>query len=113
VDFPVSELDAAFSALRPNAKAMFLAQVAHMATVAARDSYVTTDAHPERNYEHPDAIILRDANNFVHRVTGYISHVLDGTEGEGQDASVMSMIAEHFHKHQLAHYLPKWLGISN
>jgi len=36
----------------------------------------------------PYSIILRDANNFVHRVVGYILHVLKGTELE----SVMEMM---------------------
>lgn len=92
---------------------MFLAQVAHMATVAARVSYVPDDTHPERNYANPDPIILRDANNFVHRVTGYIMHVLDSTEMDGQDKSVMAMIEEHFREHGLAEWLQKWLKISD
>jgi hypothetical protein len=92
---------------------MFLARVAHMATVAARESYVATEVHPDRNYDHPDAVTLRDANNFIHRVTGYIMHVLDGTEREGQDASVMAMIAEHFRERQLSRYLRQWLEIPN
>ena len=109
----MNDLAAAFSELGPTGKAMFLAQVAHMATVAARESYVTDNAHPERNYYNPDPIILRDANNFVHRVTGYIMHVLDSTEGDGQDESVMIMIEEHFRERGLFGWLPKWLGISS
>jgi hypothetical protein len=105
----VTLLSERFSSLRPDAKAIFLSRVAHMATIAARESYVQTADQPERTYEHPDGIILRDANNFVHRVTGYIPHVLKGTEGVGQDASVIEMIAEYFGEHKLAPYLDKWL----
>lgn len=108
----MSDLSVKFSTLGPTGKAMFLAQVAHMATVAARESYAPTDAHPERTYDHPDAAILRDANNFVHRVTGYMMHVLDSTEMDGQDESVMEMIEYHFREHGLSHWLSKWLEIS-
>ena len=52
-------------------------------------SYVPTPEHLDRNFDNPDALILRDANNFVHRVTGYIPHVLNGTEGKGQDGFVI------------------------
>jgi hypothetical protein len=109
----VSELSAAFSSLEPTGKAMFLARVAHMATVAAREAYAPSQAYPEQSYEQPDAIILRDANNFVHRVTGYIPHVLAGTELAGQDASVMAMIVEHFRARHLEPYLAQWLGLSD
>ena len=109
----VVQLSARFSSLPPNDKAMFLARVAHMATVAARISYVTTEEHPERSFDNPNGPILRDANNFVHRVTGYIMHVLDSSEMEGQDASVMAMIVEHFKQEQMDHHLSKWLGTSN
>src|SRR5580704_9794076 len=97
----IDELSSAFSALDPIGKAMFLSCVAHAATIAARESYVSSEAHPERDFEHPDGITLRDANNFVHRVTGYMMHVLDGSEGEGQDASVMMMIVEQFREYGL------------
>ena len=109
----MSRLTEAFSALGPNEKAMFLARVAHMATVHARNAYVPDENYPERNYEHPDGVILRDANNFVHRVAGYMMHVLDRTEGEGQDASVMTMIVEHFRARGIERYLSQWLGVSN
>ena len=75
-----------------------MGRVAHMATVAAREAYIL-------GYEHPDGAILRKANEFVHRVTGYIGHVLDGSEGEGQDASVMAMIEEYFQTLRLQRYL--------
>ena len=106
-------LSEAFSALGPNEKAMFLARVAHMATIAARDSYVPDKNYPGRDYEHPDGVILRDANNFVHRVAGYMMHVLNRTEGEGQDASVMGMILDYFRARHLERYLNQWLGLSN
>jgi hypothetical protein len=83
----LAELCATFSRLPPNAKGHFLAWVAHNSTVDARSAYAN-------NYEHPDGIVLRKANEFVHRVTGYIMHVLDGTEGKGQDTSVIAMIFE-------------------
>jgi hypothetical protein len=109
----MSDLSAAFSALTPTAKAMFLARVAHMATVAARSAYAPDMNYPGRDFDHPDGVVLRDTNHFVHRVTGYIMHVLDCTEREGQDASMMAMIVGHFQTHQLEEYLTKWLGISN
>jgi hypothetical protein len=92
----ITKLSARFSSLQPAEKAMFLARVAHMATIDARASYISTPAHPARNFEYPDAIVLRDANNFVHRVTGYIMHVLDRSEGTGQDESVIEMIVAWF-----------------
>jgi hypothetical protein len=105
----VTLLSKRFSSLKPDAKAVFLSRVAHMATIAARDSYVQTADHSERTYDRPDGIILRDANNFVHRVTGYIPHVLKGTEGVGQDASVIEMIVEYFGERKLDAYVNKWL----
>ena len=109
----MSDLNTKFSSLRPNEKAMFLARVAHMATIAARESYCPSAARPERNYDRPDAVILRDANNFVHRVTGYIMNVLEGAEMAGQDESVMAMIENHDRERELTSFLPKWLAISN
>jgi hypothetical protein len=53
----MSDLSTAFSALGPSEKAMFLARVAHMATVAARVSYINDAQHPERAYDHPDGVI--------------------------------------------------------
>jgi hypothetical protein len=94
-----AEFSARFSSLPPNGKAMFLARVAHEATIAARMSYVPTADHPNRNFDNPDAFILRDANNFVHRAVGYIPHVLSGTEGKGQDESVVEMIVDFFGEH--------------
>ena len=81
------ELCAAFSKLPPPAKAMFLARVAHNSTVDARSAYM-------QDYANPDAVTLRKANEFVHRLTGYMMHVLDHSEMRGQDASVMAMIFE-------------------
>ncbi|CAN7265493.1 hypothetical protein LJR220_001200 [Bradyrhizobium sp. LjRoot220] len=109
----MSDLSARFVGLGPNDKAMFLARVAHMATIAARESYATSVDHPERDYDHPDAIILRDANNFIHRVVGYIMHVLDGTEMAGQDESVMIMIEDHYRERNLGDLLTEWLATSD
>jgi hypothetical protein len=109
----MNELNTKFSALGANEKAMFLARVAHMATIAARESYVSCTAHPERNFDHPDAIILRDANSFVHRVTGYIMHILDGSEMVGQNESVLAMIENYYRGLGLAPVLSEWLAISN
>jgi hypothetical protein len=100
----IRHLSARFSALPPTDKALFLARVAHMATVAARDSYA-------QDYEHPSGVMLRTANEFVHRVTGYIPHVLYGSEGKNQDASVMVMIDEYFQAHRLERWLPELLGM--
>jgi hypothetical protein len=105
----VAKLSARFSSLPTSDKVMFLARVAHMATIAARNSYISTKEYPERNFENPDGPMLRDANNFVHRVTGYMMHVLDSSEMEGQDASVIAMIAEHFEHEKIDHYLTQWL----
>ena len=95
----------AFSALPPNQKAIFLTRVAHEATISAREAYIP-------DYDKPDGVLLRRANEFVHRVTGYIGHVLDGTELEGQDASVMEMIVEHLRSNGRESRLGEWLGIS-
>ena len=77
-----------FTKLPPEKKARFLADVAHWATIGARaDGYeVGTDL--------ADGRILRDWNEFVHRVTGYIAVVLEKNEGAGQDESVMRMIMD-------------------
>jgi hypothetical protein len=109
----MSDLSVRFTGLGPNGKAMFLARVAHMATVAARESYVPSSDHPERNYDHPDPIILRDANNFVHRVTGYMMHVLEETEMAGQDQSVMMMIEDHYREWGLGYWLSEWPATSD
>jgi hypothetical protein len=91
-----SALAVQFSSLTRTDKAIFLARVAHEATIYARTSYVATPVHPERDYDHPDPIILRDTNNFVHRVVGYIPHILTGTEWWQQDESVIAMIEYQF-----------------
>lgn len=77
-----------------------------MATVEVREAYIA-------DYERPHGVLLRKANEFVHRVTGYIPHVLDGSEGEFQDASVMAMIDEYFRVRHLERHLAEWLGLSN
>jgi hypothetical protein len=100
------DLSSSFSALSPNQKAMFLARVAHDATVSARAAYV-------RDYEHPEGVLLRKANEFVHRVTGYIMHVLNGTEGDGQDASVIAMIVENAKASGREAQLAEWLRTPN
>ena len=84
------ELSTRFSALSPGRKAAFLARVAHESTIDARATAYGED------YRTPDGARLREFNEFIHRVTGYIPHVLDGSEGEGQDASVMAMIVEFY-----------------
>ena len=109
----MNDLNVRFTGLGPNDKAMFLARVAHMATIAARESYVPSADHPERNHDHPDAIILRDANSFVHRVTGYMMHVLKGTEMAGQDESVIMMIEDHYRERGLGSLLSEWLATSD
>ena len=93
-----------FSRLTPGNKALFLARVVHETTIYARTAYIPLPAHPERSFD-PDPIILRDANEFVHRVAGYTSHVLKGTEGPGQDKSVMDMIEHVFDKWGAFHRL--------
>lgn len=82
---------------------MFLARVAHMATITARESYA------DRNYDNPDAHVLRDANNFIHRVTGYIMSALTHSEMAGQDESMMRMIEGYYRDRGLTSYLLKWL----
>jgi hypothetical protein len=105
----MSNLNTNFSTLDADKKALFLARVAHMATIAARESYAPSASHSERNYDHPDAVILRDANNFVHRVVGYIMHVLERTEMAGQDESVVTMIEHYYRERGLTPFLAKWL----
>jgi hypothetical protein len=101
----VSNLSDAFSALSPNQKAVFLARVAHEATISAREAYIPI-------YDKPDGLLLQQSNEFVHRVTGYITCVLARTEREGQDASVMQMIVKHFRLSGREHRLVEWLGDS-
>ena len=109
----MSPLATKFVQLDTKTKAIFLARVAHEGTIFGRLSYVSTPDHPNRNFANPDAVILRDANNFVHRVVGYISHVLEGTERNGQGESVMEMIEEYFRGRGASHLLGKWLKTSN
>jgi len=85
---------------------MFLARVVHDATILARNAYVT-------NYEHPDGVRLRNANEFVHRVSGYIMHVLNSTEGDGQDAFVIAMIVENAKASGREDKLVDWLRNPN
>ena len=68
---------------------MFLARVAHNSAVDARTACC-------EDYDHPDGVRLRKYNEFVHRVTGYIPHVRDGSEMAGPDDSVMAMIFEAY-----------------
>ncbi|HYI29564.1 MAG TPA: hypothetical protein VD863_17115 [Bradyrhizobium sp.] len=105
----MNDLSTKFSSLEPNAKAMFLARVVHMATIAAREAYTSCAAHPERSYDRPEGIILRDANEFVHRVAGYVPQVLDRTETPGQDQSVLAMIENYYRTLGLAPLLADWL----
>ncbi len=105
----MNDLHTKFSSLGPSAKAMFLARVAHMATIAAREAYAPCAADPERSYDHPEGIILRDANEFVHRVAGYVPHVLKRTETAGQDESVLAMIENYYRELGLASLLADWL----
>jgi hypothetical protein len=76
-----------FCALSSAHKAEFLANVIHDATISARGAYVD-------NYDLPDGVRLREANEFVHRIAGYIPHVLNGTEMGGQAESLIAMIFE-------------------
>ena len=105
----MNDLNTKFSSLGPNAKAMFLARVAHMATIAAREAYASCAADPERSYDHPEGIILRDANEFVHRVVGYMMQVLNRTEMTGQDESVLAMIENYYRELGVASLLADWL----
>lgn len=102
----MTDLADLFSALSPAQKATFLARVAHQATVCARAAYAG-------DYEHPDGIALRNTNEFVHRVTGYITHVLNGSEGEGQDAPVIAMIVHHSKAAGYESRLADWLRKSD
>ena len=108
----MNDLASTFSIRSPDEKAIFLARVAHMATVIARNAYAPSDQYPNRNFDNPDAIILRDEMLFVHRVVGYIMPVLKNVQGEGQDASVMTMIVEHFKAHRIERFLYEWLELS-
>jgi hypothetical protein len=55
----MSVLSKKFAKLNQTEKAIFLARVAHEATVYARFSYVPHPDYPDRNFENPDAAILR------------------------------------------------------
>src|SRR5262249_31708579 len=111
-DEAMTKLAASFCKLSRTDKALFLARVAHTATIYARVSYVPTPAHPERDYDRPDPIILRNVNNFVHRVVGYIMHVLKGTERR-DDESMVQMIEQQFEEWGVPHDLPPLLPIAN
>jgi hypothetical protein len=106
----MNDLNTRFSSLGPNEKAMFLARVAHTATIAAREAYGACAAHPERSYDNPEGIILRDANEFVHRVIGYMTEVLNRSETAGQDESVLAMIEHYYRKLGFASHLPDWFN---
>jgi hypothetical protein len=95
------EATAQYKKLSQIQKAMLLTRASHDATIAARESYIPTSSNPERTFENPDAILLRDANNFIHRVTGYLMHVLDGTDNAEQDEFVIEMIEGRFDKKHL------------
>jgi hypothetical protein len=105
----MNSLAAAFNKLSTKEKAIFLSLVAHEGTILARAAYAPTAAHPDQVLDRSDAITLRDAINFVHRVVGFIPHVLSGTEGKGQDQSVMEMIEYYFEMQGSTHLLIKWL----
>ena len=109
----MDDLNLRFSSLGPIEKTKFLARVVHGATIAARESYCPSADHPERNFDHPDAVMLRDANNFVHRVAGYIMHVLDRTAMVGQDESIMAMIEHYYRERESRGLLLEWLANSN
>ena len=100
----MSDLTDFFTALPADKKALFLARVAHVATISARaEGYVvgTDDA---------DGVILRKFNEFIHRVTGYIVVVLTGGELPGQDASVMEMIIAQAKTRAAREKLASWLN---
>jgi Immunity protein 27 len=100
------ELAAAFTRLTATERASFLAHVCHMATIAAREAY-------EKDWAGPNGIIaLRDANELVHRVSGYIEPVLGGAGLDGQAASVFAMIWQYFQAHQLERHLYEWLRMA-
>ena len=106
----VTTLADKFSCLSLTNKALFLSRAVHEATICARAAaYKSIPAHPERSYDHPDPIALRDANEFIHRVAGYMSHVLKRSEGLGQDKSVMNMIEQVFRDWGISHRLEAWL----
>jgi hypothetical protein len=107
----MNSLAAAFNKLSTTEKALFLSLVAHEGTIVARAAYAPTAANPDQLLDRSDAITLRDAINFVHRVVGYIPHVLSGTEGEGQDKSVMEMIEYYFEVQGSTKQLVKWLKV--
>lgn len=59
------------------------------------------------------AIILRDAKNFIHRITGYIPHVLHKSEGQGQDASLIAMVLDYSQKRGIDQHLAGWIERAN
>ena len=100
------ELVAAFNRLAVTERATFLARVCRLATIAARESY-------QKDWASPSGVIaLRDANELVHRVSGYIEPVLAGAKLEEQAASDFTIIWQYFWAHQLQHHLYEWLRVA-
>jgi hypothetical protein len=63
-----------FLSLRPEARARFLAALAHNLTIAGR--VFLSALEPEKS----DALRAREINEALHKVTSYLSHVLSGDE---------------------------------
>ena len=58
----------------PAARARFLAALAHNLTIASR-VLINADAQPEEMVEY-----VRQVNEAQHQVTGYLAHIVGGTE---------------------------------
>jgi len=97
------ELAVAFARRALTDRAAFLTRVCHIATIAAREAC-------EKDWARPNGIIaLRDANELVYRVSGYMEPVLADAELDGQAASVFTTVWQYFQAHQLERYLYEWL----
>lgn len=87
------DLETTLSRLNPHDKALFLANVIHDVTVYARLS------PPEK---------LRDINNFVHRMNGYLKDVLYGDEWADNEL-IAETITDHFRDMQIEPSVAGWL----
>ena len=82
-----ADLVAMFLALSQVGKADALAALTHWETIRTREAYLLPNAPIDGN-------ILRQSNEYIHRLAGYTVEVLRGETPPERDASFISMIIE-------------------
>jgi len=85
-----------FSALPLIAKVDVLTRLIHVETIHARNAYNMPNQH----------VFLRQSNEMVHRIAGYVSAILSDRTSSEQEASMLEMLVEAPH---LAEKLQVWL----